>query len=149
MSCGSRKVQFEKVIIKKDSVVEITSTVSKLDTSIKKDSTNINLDITEDEITFTPIDTTKEIVIDGKKYKNVVLKIKKTKDNSIYKNNNTLSETKRVDSTGTTNIKETSDTNVKNKATEKTTSITWLLWLVLLLTLVYTLWRNKFWPFKK
>lgn len=142
-SCGSRKVQIEKIVVKKDSVVQITSNVTKLETLEKKDSTSINLDITEDEITFTPIDTTKEIVIDGKSYKNVVLKIKKTKDNSIYKNNNISSETKRIDSTGTTSINKTSSTNIKNKETEKTTSIAWFLSLILLIIVAYIIWRNR------
>jgi len=143
ISCGSRKVQLERIVVKKDSTVQITSNVTKLETLEKKDSTSINLDITEDEITFTPIDTTKEIIIDGKSYKNVVLKIKKTKDNSIYKNNNISSETKRIDSTGTTTINKTSSTNIKNKETEKTTSIAWFLLFILLIIVAYIIWRNR------
>jgi len=148
MSCGSRKVQLEKVEVKKDSVVQITSEVRVLEASVKQDSTNVKLDITEDEITFTPVDSTKEIIVDGKSYKNVVLRIKKIRDNSIYKNNNTVSQIKRIDSVGTTNIKETSQTNVKTKVTEKTAFYGWMLWLIILLVFAYILWKSKLYPFK-
>lgn len=148
MSCGSRKTEIQRINTKKDSTVSITSNVVKTGTKEKKDSTNINLNIIEDELTFTPIDTAKEIVIDGKSYRNVVLRIKKTKDNSIYKNNNTVSETSRIDSTGTTSIKETNESDTKIKLIEKTTLSNWLFWLVISITVVYACWVNKFWPFK-
>jgi hypothetical protein len=147
-SCGSRKTEIQRVNTKKDSTVIITSNVVKTGKTEKKDSTNINLDITEDELTFTPIDIAKEIVIDGKSYRNVVLKIKKTKDNSIYKNSNTVSETSHIDSTGTTSIKETNESDTKIKSIEKTTLSNWLFWLVISITVVYACWVNKFWPFK-
>jgi hypothetical protein len=40
-------------------------------------------DIVTDEFTITPLDTCKDIIIDGKTYRNVVLRYKKTKDNTI------------------------------------------------------------------
>ena len=76
-SCGTRKVVIDEV--KKDSLSQIsTKIVTKED--IKIETKN---DITTDEFTITPLDTCKDIVIDGKTYRNVTIKYKKTKDNTI------------------------------------------------------------------
>jgi len=76
-SCGTRKVVIDEV--KKDSLSQIsTKIVTKED--IKIETKN---DITTDEFIITPLDTCKDIVIDGKKYRNVTINYKKTKDNTI------------------------------------------------------------------
>jgi len=76
-SCGTRKVIIDE--FKKDSLSQIsTKIVTKED--IKIETKN---DIITDEFTITPLDTCKDIVIDGKTYRNVVLMYKKTKDNTI------------------------------------------------------------------
>lgn len=73
VSCSVRKVQ--KSEVKKDSL-------SQIDT--KEDiKTEIKNDICIDEFTITPLDSSKQITINGKTYKNVVLKYKKTKDNTL------------------------------------------------------------------
>ena len=75
-SCGTRKVVVDEV--KKDSLSKIsTKIVTKED--IKIETKN---DITTDEFTITPLDTCKDIVIDGKTYRNVTINYKKTKDNT-------------------------------------------------------------------
>jgi hypothetical protein len=77
LSCGTRKVIIDEV--KKDSLSQIsTKIVTKED--IKIETKN---DIITDEFTITPLDTCKDIIIDGKTYRNVVLRYKKTKDNTI------------------------------------------------------------------
>ena len=76
-SCGTRKVIIDEV--KKDSLSQIsTKIVTKED--IKIETKN---DIITDEFTITPLDTCKDIVIDGKTYRNVTINYKKTKDNTI------------------------------------------------------------------
>jgi len=76
-SCGTRKVIIDEV--KKDSLSQIsTKIVTKED--IKIETKN---DITTDEFTITPLDTCKDIVVNGITYKNAVLSYKKTKDNTI------------------------------------------------------------------
>jgi hypothetical protein len=76
-SCGTRKVIIDEV--KKDSISE---TVVKIVTveDIKIETKN---DITTDEFTITPLDTCKDIVVNGITYRNVTIKYKKTKDNTI------------------------------------------------------------------
>lgn len=87
-SCASRKVQTSIVETKTDSIVEQKDTVA-----IKIiDSVSVIKDITIDEITITPLDTCKPFTVDGKVYKNVVIKIKKTKDNSLYSEKKTVSK---------------------------------------------------------
>lgn len=74
-SCGTRKVVIDEV--KKDS---ISKTVVK--TIVDSISTTEN-NIVIDEFTITPLDTCKDIVVNGITYKNAVLSYKKTKDNTI------------------------------------------------------------------
>ena len=76
-SCGTRKVVIDT--FKKDSLSQIsTKTITD-----KLSITETKNDITTDEFTITPLDTCKDIVIDGITYKNAVLRYKKTKDNTI------------------------------------------------------------------
>jgi len=77
ISCGTRKVVIQEV--KKDSLSQIvTKIVTKED--IKIETKN---DVVIDEFTITPLDTCKDIVVNGITYRNAVLSYKKTKDNTI------------------------------------------------------------------
>jgi hypothetical protein len=142
-SCGSRKVQVDKLDIKKDSIVETKIAVTTVETKQKTDSTNIITTIDNSEITITPIDTCKEIVVEGKVYKNVVLKIKKNKANTLYTNNKTESNNKRMDSVATIKVNKTEKVSGKNKTIDKKADYSWILWLLLLILILYQLWRNR------
>ena len=142
-SCASRKVQINKTDIKKDSIVETKVSVTTIETKEKTDSTNIITNIDNSEITITPIDTCKEIVVEGKVYKNVILRIKKNKVNTLYTNNKTESNNKRIDSITTTKINKTEKISGKNKTIDKKADYWWILWLVLLILTLYQLWRNR------
>lgn len=74
-SCGTRKVIIDEV--KKDSLSQISTKI------VTKEDIKIENDIVIDEFTITPLDTCKDIVVNGISYRNVILKYKKTKDNSI------------------------------------------------------------------
>ncbi len=76
-SCSTRKVVIEEV--KKDSLSQI-STKIVTEEDIKIETKN---DIVTNEFIITPLDTCKDIVVNGITYKNVVLRYKKTKDNTI------------------------------------------------------------------
>jgi hypothetical protein len=77
-SCGSRKVAIQEV--KKDSLKQIETKI------VTKEETNISIknDIYTDEFIITPLDTLKDIVVNGITYKNVILRYKKVKDNSLH-----------------------------------------------------------------
>ena len=76
-SCSTRKVVIEEV--KKDSLSQIYTKIETKE-DIKIETKN---DIVIDEFTITPIDTCKDIVVNGITYKNAILRYKKTKDNTI------------------------------------------------------------------
>jgi hypothetical protein len=142
-SCASRHVQIDKLDIKKDSVAETKVLVTTIENKIKTDSTNIVTTIDNSEIIITPIDTCKEIVVEGKVYKNVVLRIKKNKVNTLYTNNKRESNNKRTDSVATIKVNKTEKVSGKNKTIDKKADYSWILWLLLLILILYQLWRNR------
>jgi hypothetical protein len=142
-SCATRKVNIEKVDIKKDSIAETKVAVTTVENKIKTDSTNIVTTVDNSEITITPIDTCKEIVVDGKIYKNVVLKIKKNKVNTLYTNNKTESNNKRVDSVATTKIEVKERVVGKTKVIDKKANYWFLFYWLILILILYLLWRNR------
>ena len=142
-SCASRHVQVDKLDTKKDSIAETKVTVTTIENKIKTDSTNIVTTIDNSEITITPIDTCKEIIVEGKVYKNVVLKIKKNKANTLYTNNKRESNNKRKDSVAAIKVNKTEKTSGKNKTIDKKANYCWILWLLLLILILYLLWRNR------
>jgi len=115
ISCGARKVAVTNVDIKKDSVsIAVTDTTIKSVVDVK-DSTNVKTNIEEDEITITPIDTSKEIVYNGKHIKNAVLRIRKVKTNSLYVNVNKASKNDSIaiKTSNTVSIKDVKKENTK------------------------------------
>ena len=142
-SCASRQTHVEKIDVKKDSVSETKVKVITAETKEKTDSTNINTTIDYNEIVITPIDSSKTIIVDGKSYKNVVLKIKKTKVNNLYTNNKKESNTKRTDSVATTKAVKTEHKTGKLKETNKKANYWVWIWLLLLILILYLLWRNR------
>ncbi len=117
ISCGSRKVAVSNVDIKRDSTsIKTTDTIaeSKLDI---KDSTNVKIAVEEYEICLTPIDTSKEIVYNGHRLKNAVLKLKKTKSNSLYTNVNKVSKNDSIA------IKTTTIVTIKDAKKENTKQV--------------------------
>jgi hypothetical protein len=142
-SCASRHVQVNKLDIKKDSVAETKVLVTTIENKEKTDSTNIITTIDNSEIVITPIDTCKEIVVEGKVYKNVILRIKKNKVNTLYTNNKRESNNKRKDSVATIKVNKTETVSGKNKTIDKPANYWWILWLLLLILILYQLWRNR------
>jgi hypothetical protein len=134
-SCGStRKVKKEyEDITTKEVVIDKSVVETKIDENIKI------IDCTStDEIIITPIDNEKPIFVNGKTYKNVVLRAKKVK------NNITTDKVLKVAKKHQNNVKTKNKANikVKQKETEKTFPNLWWFFLVILI-LVYIGWRNK------
>jgi len=142
-SCASRNVQIDKLNIKKDSTATTEVKVITVEAKQKTDSTNIVTTTDSNEITITPIDTCKEIIVEGKVYKNVVLKIKKNKTNTLYTNNKKESETKRIDSAATSKVIKKEVVDSKLKTIDKKANYCWIIWLLLLILILYLLWRNR------
>lgn len=142
-SCGARKVDVSKVEIKKDSIVETKAIVEKTEVIQKADSTNIVTEINTNEVCIEPLDSTREMVVDGKIYKNVVLKIKKNKVNTSYTNNKRESNIKHTDSVGTSKTSVKENIIAKTKNIDRKADYWSLLWLLLLILILYLLWRNR------
>jgi len=143
LSCASRKVVVDKTDIKKDSIVETKVKVITIETEKKIDSTNIVIINENSELKITPIDTTKEIIVNGVSYKNVILSIKKNKNNVSYSNKNKTSYTKSKDSTGTNKVVKTEVIKTKEKKIDKKQNYWVLLIPILILIMLYLLWQNR------
>lgn len=129
IGCGSRKVIVDKSQTKTETI-ESTKIVdtSKIDTNIKTiDRTNTT------EYIIEPIDNTKPIFIEGKKYENVRFK-------TLKKANNISSHEIKKETKGVI-IDAKKEVNrqvfVKHKEVEKTFSYWWLLWFLLLIPIYY------------
>jgi len=83
IGCGSRRVEKSKEVTKENKTTELTTTDNST-IEIKADTNTKVIDCTNtDEIEIAPIDNTKEMVVNGKKYLNAILKHKKVKANII------------------------------------------------------------------
>jgi hypothetical protein len=129
-SCSTRKVVIEEV--KKDSLSQIvTKIVTKED--IKIETKN---DIITDEFIITPLDTCKDIVVNGITYKNVVLRHINTKDNSLHKEDIKVSKIEDKQQTTKVEVKE------KKKEIKKVSNP---LGYILIIIIIYLIWRNRRW----
>lgn len=148
-SCASRKVLVNTIDIKKDSLVENKVKIVTKENGKKLDSTNIVIIDDCVEINIKPIDTTKEIVVNGTRYKNVILNIKKNKTNVSYSNKNKESYTKSKDSTSTNKVVKKEFITTKKKKIDKKQNYWVFILPILLLIILYLLWQNKQWLLKK
>jgi sorbitol-specific phosphotransferase system component IIBC len=129
-SCSTRKVVIEEV--KKDSLSQIYTKIETKE-DIKIETKN---DIVTNEFIITPLDTCKDIVVNGIKYKNVVLRHINTKDNSLHKED--IKVSKIEDKQQTTKVKE----NTKVKNIEKTSNP---IGYILIIIIIYLVWQNRRW----
>ena len=129
-SCSTRKVVIEEV--KKDSLSQIVTKIAT-DEDIKIETKN---DIVTNEFIITPLDTCKDIVVNGITYKNVVLRHINTKDNSLHKED--IKVSKIEDKQQTIKVKE----NTKVKNIEKTSNP---IGYILIIIIIYLVWQNRRW----
>jgi len=134
-SCGSRKTNTEKVKeVQKIETSETTTDKSIIETNVKViDCTDTSEQIIE------PIDNTKEIVINGKTYKNVRFKTLKKKNNIVVEQKEVIANNvvKKANTKAETKIDK------KVKQTERKSSYWWLLWFLLIIP-IYYLYRKYF-----
>jgi len=143
VSCSSRKVIIENVETKKDSLVETKIEVVIKEVEEKVDSTNIVVTNENTELIITPIDTTKEIVVEGKTYKNVIISIKKNNSKTLYSNKKKESNIKSKDSIVNSKVNKTENVKAKQKKIDKKQNNSLLLYISILIIIIYILWRNK------
>lgn len=132
-SCASRKTAKSETEIK-------TETQSKETTETKTDvNTNtVTVDTsTTNEIEFIPVDNTKPIIVDGKKYENVIVRRINKKNNVVTIEDKKLSqiEQKEVKTKGKQTIE------VKQKETERESQFSWW-WLIIVVGIAILIYRK-------
>jgi hypothetical protein len=128
-SCGARKVNKDETTENKTQV----EVVEQKDSIKEEAKTEVKYNVETCEVEVIPIDSTKEFIVEGKKYFNARIKIKKKKDNTLYTKENKASKTSLKQTK--TIVKE--DKKQKTKAVDKKEFTTWqfslLLWAVIIL----------------
>jgi hypothetical protein len=144
ISCGARKVTQTKTEEKKDSI-SVISVKTNIET---KENTEINnnskIDKTEDEFIIEPIDNTKEIVVNGKTYKNVKIRHKKTKDNSLHTNQNKVVKNALKQKIKHNKQVVTASKVFVEKKIEKKESLVKYFYILLLILLLYLIYKYRF-----
>ena len=130
-SCGTRKVAIQE--IKKDSSSQIYTKI------VTNELTNLSSknDIIIDEFIITPLDSCKDIVVNGITYKNAILSYKKTKDNSLRTEQKIVSKIEDKQQIVKTSYKEN-----KKDIERKQNNLLYFIPIIILL-LIYFIWRNK------
>lgn len=127
-SCGARKVN--KTVIEEKSKIDSTSVIK---TEIVTTQEN-NVIVTEDtdELEIFPIDTTRSITIDGKKYHNV--KIKKKKQKKVIVDNTKIKVAEKSDIKVSV-VKEKKANTFKKNIDKKESLSSYLWWILILICL--------------
>lgn len=132
-SCGSRKVQkSETKETEKTEVKTETKTETKL-----TDNTKIIDTSTTDEIEIVPVDNTLPFTVNGKEYKNVKIRHKKSKNNITI--NKDVKVQHKEEKSGLKTVKR--DLIIERKVIDRKQSYWWLLWFLLLIP-AYYLWKK-------
>ena len=130
-SCGTRKVAIQEV--KKDSSSQIYTKIVTNELTNLSSKNNIIID----EFIITPLDTCKDILVNGVKYRNVVLRHINTKDNSLHTKQKIVSKIEDKQQIVKTSYKE-------NKKDIERKQNNFLYFIpILILLLIYFIWRNK------
>jgi predicted RND superfamily exporter protein len=144
LSCGSRKVNKTNLEEKKDSV-SVVDVKTEIKTNEKiVENNNSKIDKTSDEIIIEPIDNTKEIVVNGKTYKNVKITNKKTKDNSLHINQKKVSKNAlKQQIKHSKQVVSTSKVLKEKKIEKKESLIKYFYLFILLILLLYIIYKYR------
>ena len=144
LSCGSRKVNKTRIEEKKDSI-----TVVDVKTEIKtNENTEINnnskIDKTEEEFIFEPIDNTLPFIVNSKIYKNVKIRHKKTKDNSLHINQKKVSKNAlKQQIKHSKQVVSTSKVSKEKKIDKKESLVIYIYYLIIFIIL-YIIYKYRF-----
>ena len=122
-SCGSKKV----AVSKNEQETKTDSIVTEKKDSISIQENNIIINEYINELEIIPIDTAKPLIIDGKKYFNAAIRVKKTNRQVVDTTKTTVvkSENKSVE------LKKEEKVKQVDKKVEKKSSTFWWLWILL------------------
>jgi hypothetical protein len=136
-SCGAaRKVNVEKV----SSVVKADSSAVTKKESVTTQDNYISIVIDTDELEIVPIDTTKSMQVDGKTYKNVKLRHKKTKKVLLDTTKIKVAEKALIK----VNVKKDIEAKSNKKAIDKKANYSiYVLWFSILLIIALAFYAYK------
>ena len=144
ISCSSRKVNKTNLEEKKDSisVVDVKTEIkTNENTEIKNNS---KIDKTEEEFIFEPIDNSLPFIVNSKIYKNVKIRHKKTKDNSLHTNQKKVSKNAlKQQIKHNKQVVSTSKVFVEKKIDKKESLVKYF-YLFILLILLYLIYKYRF-----
>ena len=127
-SCAARKVNTDKEVL--DVKTDVVSETKQETVSVKDNNINITTDI--DELEIVPIDTSKCIEVDGKKYHNVKLRYKKTK--KVLVDNTKIKVSKKV--LIKANAKKDISVKIFKKEVDKKANYSIYFWWFIILVLI-------------
>jgi hypothetical protein len=129
VSCSTRKVSKsetkETTEVKEIDTTKTVTNTQKFERSV--DTSTVN------EFEIVPIDITKPMVVNGKTYKNAILKRKVTKVNKVVEIDTKVDQ---IQQNGVNNSIKTERT-IKEKQTERESGFSWLWLLFLLIPIAY------------
>ena len=141
-SCASRKVDLKIKEVKKDSLVETKIDLNENKVKDSTAETNINKTVYFDEIIIKPLDSCKEFIVEGKKYKNVILSYKKIKTNSLYNNKIKVSENTLKHVETHNKVKTSTKENTKQKEIDKKANYFIYIYIIIGIIILYII--NKY-----
>ena len=144
LSCGSRKVNKSNLEQKKDSVsvVDVKTKIKTNENTVENN--NSKIDKTSDEIIIEPIDNNKEILVNGKTYKNVKIRNKKIKDNSLHTNQKKVSKNALKEEIKHSEQDVSTSKVFVEKKIEKKESLVKYFYILLLIILLYIIYKYRF-----
>jgi ATP-dependent Zn protease len=128
-SCASRKVNIDKA----DTVVKTDSTSVTKQEVVTTQNNHVSIVTDTDEVEIVPIDTTKHIEVNGKKYHNVKIRYKKTKKVLV---DTTKIKVSKNDSQVVKTIKNKKENTFKKNIDKKESYTIYLWWLLILLLIL-------------
>jgi len=143
-SCGARKVNKSKEEIKTTAETEIAIS-DNTKTEIKTDTNTKVIDCTStDEIEIRPVDEKEIMIVNGKTYKNAVLKHKKVKNNIVTDSSKNVAETKQNDIKTVAKSKVDTESKKESKESDRK-QFNWVpiiitFSIIILLIIMFVLW---------
>lgn len=143
--CGTRKVEKSKTeITKKESTqstkIDTSKTVTITESNIKTIDTS-----SSEETIIEPLDPEKEMIVNGKIFKNAILKTKKSKTNKLHNENVIVSENKENAITEAIKTEKENNTSIETKKSERESNFPW--WVILIIMIIA--WILVYREFKK
>jgi len=141
LGCGSRRVSKSKTETKETQTTEATFKDSSKTVTILGTNTKI-VDISQsDELVITPIDSGKEFSVNGIKYKGVILKAKKVRNNITTDKTENVSQIKQNDVKTALKNETAKEAIIDTKKSDRGFNYFSLLWLLLIIP-IYLLWKR-------